>query len=175
MLKKVIRPDKSGVSFRYDPLSRRIEKSVTKADSEDVSKFEEKVPSIEKSAWETVGGVRIRRSETESNKSHMVKGSNQSVYREESKNFRQLQEKEKKPEKVIRFLWDGNTLMHEWEEDNTTDRIKAKSKADYKADFVLKLEKQKEEKARQEAGQGKVRRTVWLPGSSRMILFQERR
>ena len=55
---------------------------------------------------------------------------------------------------MIRFLWDGNTLLHEWEEDNTTDRIKSKSKVDYKADFVLKLEKQKEEKARQEAGQG---------------------
>lgn len=47
MLKKVIKPDQSGVSFKYDPLGRRIEKSVTKAGSEDLSKIEEKASSEE--------------------------------------------------------------------------------------------------------------------------------
>ncbi len=154
MLKKVIKPDQSSVSFKYDPLGRRIKKSVTKAGSEDVSKPEETAPALEESAWETVGGVRIRRTNTEMNKPHVVKGSNQSIYGKESNDSKQLQEKEEKTEKVIRFLWNGNTLLHEWEEDNTANRIKPKYKVDYKADFVIKLEKKEEEKARQEAERG---------------------
>ena len=39
-------------------------------------------------------------------------------------------------------------------EDRTVNRRKSKSKVDYKADFVLKLEKQEEEKARREASEG---------------------
>ena len=156
MLRKVIRPDKSGVSFKYDPFGRRIEKAVTKAGSEDASKLEERIPSIEEGAWETVGGVRIRKPTTEMKRLHVVKGVNQSIYGEESNSSKKLQEKEEKIEKVIRFLWDGNTLLHEWEEDDTANRMKPKSKVDYKADYVLKLEKQEEEKTREEAERGQL-------------------
>lgn len=158
MLKKVIKPDKSGVSFKYDSLGRRIEKTVTKAGSEDVSMIEGNVSSketessMEERAWEKVGGVRIRKTNTETNSTHVVKGSNQSIYVEGSSNYKpkEIQEKNENIEKVIRFLWDGNTLLHEWE-DVTASRVKPKSKVDYKADFILKLEKKEEEKARQEA------------------------
>ena len=154
MLRKVIRPDKSGVSFKYDPLGRRIEKSVTRAGSEEVSELEGRMPSIEKGAWETVGGVRIRKPNAELKKPHVVKGIDQSVYKEESCKLSEVQEKSANIEKVIRFLWDGNTLLHEWEEENPANRMKTKSKVDYKADYRLKLEKQEEEKAEKEADRG---------------------
>ena len=107
MLRKVIRPDKSGVSFKYDPLGRRIEKAVTKAGSEEVSEPEGRMPSIEESAWETVGGVWIRKPNAELKKPHAVKGIDQSVYEEESCKPSEVQEKSANIEKVIRFLWDG--------------------------------------------------------------------
>ncbi len=154
MLRKVIRPDKSGVSFKYDPLGRRIEKAVTKAGSEEVSEPEGRMPSIEESAWETVGGVWIRKPNAELKKPHAVKGIDQSVYEEESCKPSEVQEKSANIEKVIRFLWDGNTLLHEWEEENADNRLKPKSKVDYKADYRLKLEKQGEEKAEKEADRG---------------------
>ena len=62
---------------------------------------------------------------------------------------------EKKRETVTRFLWDGNTLFHEWEEEKTADTGKSKPKVDYKADFLLKLEKREAEKARKQEEQGK--------------------
>lgn len=98
MLKEVIRPDKSSVSFQYDTFGRRIEKSVTATCGKEVS--------------------------------------------------------EKKQEKVIRFLWNGNTLFHEWEENRAAGRKKTENKVDYKADFILKLEKREEEKEKREAEQG---------------------
>ncbi|MBD5465426.1 MAG: hypothetical protein HDR22_06355 [Lachnospiraceae bacterium] len=154
MLRKVIRPDKSSVSFKYDPFGRRIEKAVTKAGSEDVSKLEGRMPSIKEGTWETVGGVRIRKPNTEMKKPHVVKGIDQSVYEEESCKPKEPQEKAENIEKVIRFLWDGNTLLHEWKEENPANRMKPKSKVDYKADYLLKLEKQEEEKAGEEAERG---------------------
>ncbi|MBD5465423.1 MAG: hypothetical protein HDR22_06340 [Lachnospiraceae bacterium] len=154
MLRKVIRPDKSGVSFKYDPLGRRIEKAVTKAGSEEVSELEGRIPSIEEGTWETVGGVRIRKPNTEMKKPHVVKGVNQSIYEEESCKPKEAQENAENIEKVIRFLWDGNTLLHEWGEENPANRMKPKSKVDYKADYLLKLEKQEEEKAGEEAERG---------------------
>lgn len=61
----------------------------------------------------------------------------------------------KQKEKVVKFLWDGNTPLHEWEEERTTDSIPAPQPvADYKADFLVKLEKRAEEKARKEAEKG---------------------
>ena len=154
MLKKVIRPDRSGVSFQYDPFGRRIEKSVTKAGTEDVSELEGDMPSIGESFWETVGGVRIKRTDIERRGGYTAQENGQSVYTEEKYKRKETLEKPENVEKVIRFLWDGNTLLHEWEEDRTVNRRKPKSKVDYKADFVLKLEKQEEEKARREASEG---------------------
>lgn len=98
MLKEVIRPDKSSVSFQYDTFGRRIEKSVTAICGKEVS--------------------------------------------------------EKRQEKVIRFLWNGNTLFHEWEENRAAGRKKTENKVDYKADFILKLEKREEEKEKREVEQG---------------------
>ena len=42
MLRKVVRPDKSAVFFKYDGLGRRIEKSITRAGSEKVIPFARK-------------------------------------------------------------------------------------------------------------------------------------
>ena len=100
MLKQVIRPDQSSVSFQYDPLGRRMEKLVTEAGGEDLSEQEEKM------------------------------------------------------EKVIRFLWDGNTLLHEWKEDKVINDDKNKIKVDYQADYVRKLEEKEEQKARERAERG---------------------
>ena len=154
MLRKVIRPDKSGVSFKYDPFGRRIEKAVTRAGTEEVSELEGSMPSIEEGTWETVGGVRIRKPNTEMKKPHVVKGIDQSIYEEESRKTKEENEKAESIEKVIRFLWDGNTLLHEWKEENPANRMKSKSKVAYKADYLLKLEKQEEEKAGEEAEKG---------------------
>ena len=52
MLKQVIRPDQSGVSFQYDPLGRRMEKLVTKAGSEDISEQEEKMEKGIRFLWD---------------------------------------------------------------------------------------------------------------------------
>lgn len=57
-------------------------------------------------------------------------------------------------QKVIRFLWNGNNLFHEWEEKCTVGRRKTENKVDFKADYILKLEKREEEKAKKEAEQG---------------------
>ena len=61
---------------------------------------------------------------------------------------------EGRQQKVIRFLWNGNNLFHEWEEKCTVGRRKTENKVDFKADYILKLEKREEEKAKKEAGQG---------------------
>ena len=61
---------------------------------------------------------------------------------------------EGRQQKVIRFLWNGNNLFHEWEEKSTVGRRKTENKVDFKADYILKLEKREEEKAKKEAGQG---------------------
>ena len=60
---------------------------------------------------------------------------------------------EGRQQKVIRFLWNGNNLFHEWEEKSTVGRRKTENKVDFKADYILKLEKREEEKAKKEAGQ----------------------
>ena len=45
-------------------------------------------------------------------------------------------------------------MFHEWEEKCTVGRRKTENKVDFKADYILKLEKREEEKAKKEAGQG---------------------
>ena len=57
---------------------------------------------------------------------------------------------EGRQQKVIRFLWNGNNLFHEWEEKSTVGRRKTENKVDFKADYILKLEKREEEKAKKE-------------------------
>ena len=43
---------------------------------------------------------------------------------------------EGRQQKVIRFLWNGNNLFHEWEEKCTVGRRKTENKVDLKADYI---------------------------------------
>ena len=61
--------------------------------------------------------------------------------------------KNKNQEKVTRFLWDGNTPFHEWEETREVDRKQSKVKVEYQADFMQRLAEREAEKARQRAEQ----------------------
>lgn len=99
MLKKVTRPDKSRISFRYDVFGRRVEKSLTGAADRDGTADRE-----------------LR--------------------------------------KVTRFLWDKNTLLHEWEEELSVEGRAVTSRVDYQAKFVQKREEKALDMARQKAGQG---------------------
>ena len=78
-----INQNKSAVIFQYDGLGRRIEKCITKAGSEKDISFTKKNALAEESKWETIGGVRIRRRDTELQKPHVVQGDASSVYAEE--------------------------------------------------------------------------------------------
>ena len=98
MLREVIRPDESIVSFQYDTFGRRIEKAVT--------------------GTRGTGALG------------------------------------KEQEKVTRYLWDGNTMLHEWEEKRAASRNQSHNRVDFKADFILKLEKREEEKAKRKAAHG---------------------
>ena len=64
---------------------------------------------------------------------------------------------------MIRFLWDGNTLFHEWEETHEVDNKQPKVRADYQADFMQRLAGREAEKARQKAEQTKPENLItWL-------------
>ena len=144
MLRKVVRPDQSAVLFKYDALGRRVEKCITKAGSEKVISFAEKKSQAEESKWETIGGARIRRPNTELQKSHVVQGDNSSIY---------TGEKVPAVEKVIRFLWDGNTILHEWEDDANSSK-KPHQKIDFQADYVAELSEKKEQDAKENTSKG---------------------
>ena len=75
---------------------------------------------------------------------------------------------EGRQQKVIRFLWNGNNLFHEWEEKSTVGRRKTENKVDFKADYILKLEKREEEKAKKEAEQGEN-----IPDNLITLVFQD--
>ena len=153
MLRKVVRPDKSAVFFKYDGLGRRIEKSITRAGSEKVIPFARKEAAWEASKWETIGGVRIRRPNTELQKPHTLQGDNTSVYRGENALQPGSEQKASHVEKVIKFLWDGNVLLHEWQE-NAEESKKPVPQIDYQAEYVVKLSEKKEQEERQKAAKG---------------------
>ncbi|MFR0957489.1 MAG: hypothetical protein ACLSFA_17755 [Roseburia inulinivorans] len=67
---------------------------------------------------------------------------------------------EGRQQKVIRFLWNGNNLFHEWEEKSTVGRRKTENKVDFKADYILKLEKREEEKAKKKQSREKIYRII---------------
>ena len=152
LLRKVVRPDKSAVIFKYDALGRRIEKCITKAGSEKVISFAEKKSLAEESKWETIGGVRIRRPNMELQKNHVVQGDNSSIYAGES-TLTDSGQNTAMVDKVIRFLWDGNTLLHEWEDDATGSK-KPQQKIDYQADYVVKLSEKKMQEAKEKTVKG---------------------
>ena len=153
MLRKVVRPDKSAVIFKYDGLGRRIEKSITRAGSEKVIPFARKEAAGEESKWETIGGVRIRRPNTELQKPHTLQGDNTSVYRGENALQPGSEQKASHVEKVIKFLWDGNVLLHEWQEDAEESKNPV-PQIDYQAEYVVKLSEKKEQEERQKAAKG---------------------
>ena len=144
MLRKVVRPDRSAVIFKYDALGRRIEKCIMKAGSEKIVSFAEKKAAVKESKWETIGGVRIRKPDTEPVKLHVMQGETSSIYSEEVS---------AEPEKVVHFLWDGNTILHEWEDDSNRSR-KPQPKIDYQADYVVKLSEQKKQESKAKAAKG---------------------
>lgn len=152
MLRKVVRPDKSAVIFKYDALRRRIEKCITKAGSEKVISFAGKKALAEESKWETIGGVRIRRPNMELQKPHVVQGDTASVYVGESISTDSGQNVAV-VEKVIRFLWDGNNILHEWEDDANSS-MKPQQKIDYQADYVVKLSERKKQEAKEKIAKG---------------------
>ena len=147
LLRKVVRPDKSAVIFKYDALGRRIEKCITKAGSEKVISFAEKKSLEEESKWETIGGVRIRRPNMELQKPHVVQGDTASIYEGES-TLTDSGQNTAMIEKVIHFLWDGNTIFHEWEE-NAAGSKKPQQKIDYQANYVVKLAEKKMQGAKE--------------------------
>ena len=92
MLRKVVRPDKSEVSFGYDAFGRRIEKCITGTGSE----------------------------------------------------------------KAIRFLWDGNALLHQWEEeaDKADKRRKPLQRIEDQAEYVAKLSEKRKQEEKEKAARG---------------------
>ena len=89
----------------------------------------------EESKWETIGGGRIRRPNTELQKPHTLQGDNTSVYRGENALQPGSEQKASHVEKVIKFLWDGNVLLHEWQE-NADGSKKPVPQIDYQADYL---------------------------------------
>ncbi|MGN6714479.1 DUF6531 domain-containing protein [Anaerocolumna jejuensis] len=148
MLKKVVKPDRSGVYFQYDPFGRRIEKAVSIEGSEhSYSKAEAGVPP-EEDAWEKAGDGWLKRPGRAKQDSYTDKMENQSLYAEESREQKNCQYTN-----VIRFLWSGNTLLHEWEVGEEGKR-KLRERAGEKADYLLKIEEKADQKARAEAVKG---------------------
>ncbi len=152
LLRKVVRPDKSAVIFKYDALGRRIEKCITGAGSEKLVSFAEKKALAEERKWETIGGVRIRRPNMELQKPHVVQGNTASIYDGETTLTDSVQSAAM-VEKMIRFLWDGNTILHEWEDDATSSK-KPQQKIDYQADYVAKLSEKKMQEAKEKTAKG---------------------
>ena len=60
----------------------------------------------------------------------------------------------KRRQRVTRFLWNGNALLHEWEEMRTEEVKASDVRVDYRAEFLLKMEQREAERRRREAEQG---------------------
>ncbi|NDO32857.1 hypothetical protein FMM82_35360, partial [[Clostridium] clostridioforme] len=147
MLKKVVKPDRSGVSFLYDPFGRRIEKAVSRAGSENAFPKAETGSTLEEAPWMQVGGGFIRKPVKKKQDSNLDTGAEQSLYAEESL------EPKAEYQTVIRFLWSGNTLLHEWETGKEGKR-RLREREGEKADYILKMEEKADQKARAEADKG---------------------
>lgn len=147
MLKKVVKPDQSGVYFQYDSFGRRIEKAVSKAGSEVFFVKAEAGASSEDISWKQVGGGWLKRPSVEQQESCVERIENQSLYVEES------HEQGKQYQTVIRFLWSGDTLLHEWKVGEKEKR-KLKERTGEKADYLLKMEEKADQRARAEAIKG---------------------
>ncbi|MBQ3163107.1 MAG: AHH domain-containing protein [Lachnospiraceae bacterium] len=129
-----------------------MEKCITKAGSEKVISFAEKKSQAEESKWETIGGARIRRPNTELQKPHVVRGDTVSIYAGES-TLTDNRQNGTVVEKVIHFLWDGNTILHEWVDDANSSK-KPHQKIDFQADYVTELSEKKEQAAKENTSKG---------------------
>ena len=147
MLKKVVKPDRSEVSFLYDPFCRRIEKAVSGEGREKGLPRAETGTALEEVPWGKVGGGFIRQAVKKRQDSHADAGAEQSLYVEESL------EPKGQYRTVIRFLWSGNTLLHEWEVGEEGKR-RLRRREYEKADYILKMEERADRKARAEAEKG---------------------
>ncbi|NDO32794.1 RHS repeat protein, partial [[Clostridium] clostridioforme] len=147
MLKKVVKPDRSGVRFIYDPFGRRIEKAVSLVGSENALPKAETGPTLEEAPWVQVGGGIIRKPFNKKQDSNLDSGAEQSLYVEESL------EPKTEYQTVIRFLWSGDTLLHEWETGKEGKR-KLREREGEKADYILKMEEKADRKARAKADKG---------------------
>ena len=143
-----------------------MEKCITKAGSEKVISFAEKKSQAEESKWETIGGARIRRPNTELQKPHVVQGDNSSIYAGET-TLSDAGHNATVVEKVIRFLWDGNTILHEWEDDANSSK-KPHQKIDFQADYVVKLSEKQKQEAKEKTAKGEV-----VPESLITWIFQD--
>lgn len=152
MLRKVVRPDRSAVILKYNAFGSRIQKCITGAGSEKVVSFAEKKTLAEESKWETIGGVRIRKPSMELQNPHVVQGDITSVYAREF-TLTDSGQNVTVVEKVICFLWDGNTIGSEWEDDATSSK-KPQPKIDYQADYVVKLSEKKIQEAKEKTAKG---------------------
>ena len=67
---------------------------------------------------------------------------------------------EGRQQKVIRFLWNGNNLFHEWEEKSTVGRRKTENKVDFKADYILNWKNERRKKQKKKQGREKIYRII---------------
>ena len=67
---------------------------------------------------------------------------------------------EGRQQKVIRFLWNGNNLFHEWEEKCTVGRRKTENKVDFKADYILNWKNERRKKQKKKQGREKIYRII---------------
>ena len=106
-------------------------------------------------------------------KPHVVQGDTASIYAGES-TLTDSGQNTAMVEKVIHFLWDGNTILHEWEEDAASSK-KPPQKIDYQADYVMKLSEKKMQEAKEKMPRENWHRIVSLHGFFRMISYPEPR
>ncbi len=83
----------------------------------------------------------------------MVQGDNSSIYAGDGAVASNSDQESPAVEKIIRFLWDGNTILHQWEDDKNIS-MKPHQKIDYQADYVVKLSEKKKQEAKEKTAKG---------------------
>ena len=137
LLRKIVKPDKSIVIFKYDGLGRRIEKKIMQG-NEKSSLASVRFSDLAKqpnTKWESIGGARICREDTTSKQDRIIKRKISSVYAAEVSH---VNSDMLRVEKIVRFMWSGKSLLHEWEED-TVDTFGVINTVDFQADYLRKI------------------------------------
>lgn len=131
--------------YQYDDMDR-----ITEVSDEGITQATYEYTS--KGNIQSIRSGRIRRPNMELQKPHVVKGDTSSIYAGETV-LTNSGQNALVVEKVIRFLWDGNTILHEWEDDTNSSK-KPHQKIDYQADYVVKFSEKKNQKAKERTGKG---------------------